>query len=380
MNARRFLLSAVLVALCATSSPARDDKKSAEPKPPSPEQITAWLKKFEEPTRHYLDPKQGPPEEGVGPDFDFRIHGEAIFLARAGEAARPGAFALLEDTKKSGQARAHAAIVLVEWLLGKGAKQEPNPKVLKALKEALKDKDQALKWGVLHWCQRYGKVSTLHLSSNYSDEEFKKKFGVERETLHFSDAAMDGLLPEIIALVADEEPVIASTAAYTICTFGRPKQGVKELIAALDRREPRIRASAVVALGRVGRDDPAALKAVLGQLKPEHYPGDYYTSVVIAVGDFGPKAKDAVPALIEVIKSSEFKPHKSMMLYDRAFLALGEIGPDAKSALPVMLKYLDVQCTPKFMDALDKIDRAAGDEGRAIMKRSIEKLRSQGKP
>jgi HEAT repeat protein len=191
---------------------------------------------------------------------------------------------------------------------------------------------------------------------------------------------MDGLLPEIIALVADEEPVIASAAAYTITTFGRPKQGVKELLAALDRREPRLRASAVVALGTVGRDDPVVLKAVLGQLKPEHYPDGYYRGVILAVGSFGPKAKEAVPALIEVLKSSEFKRHESMMLYDTAFFALGEIGPEAKTATPVMLKYLHVQCSLDFIAALDKIDPQAGKEGRAIMKRNIEMLSPPKKP
>jgi HEAT repeat protein len=348
---------------------ARDDKKAPEPPKPTEEQIKAWLKKLEEPTRHYQDPMQGPPDEGIGPDFEYRIHREALLLARAGEAARPGVFALLEDTKRSGQARAHAAIVLVEWLKGTGAKQKPDPKILAALKDALKSKDQALTWGMLDWAQRYGKARALEWVDRISPTELK----VPREWYYFSDEAMDGLLPEIIALVANEEPMIAATAADTISAFGRPKQGVKELLAVLDRREPRLRVAAVFALSRVGTDDPAVLKTVLGQLKPEHY-GDYYRVVVGAVGNFGPKAKDAVPALIEILKKSEWKRREFMFLEEAAIETLGKIGSDAKEAAPFVVKYAESGCVGSnamalnLVSTLDRIDPESAKKVRALYK------------
>lgn len=373
MTARTLLLT-VFLTFCAGSLRAADDKKADPPKPPTQEQIKAWLKKLEEPTRSTRDPKQGPPDNGVGPDFDFRIHGEAIFLARAGEPARKDVFALLNNPNKSSQARAHAAIVLVEWLKGKGAKQELDEKVLEALKEGLQGKDLAVKWVILDRSQRYGKRGRIDGLKPRTVAQFEAEYKYEFSSTYFSDAAMEGLLHEVIGLLGDDEPRISGAAADVITSFGRPKQGIKELIAALDQREVWPRAAIVYALAVVGQDDPAALKAVLGQLKPERYAGGAYQFVIIAVGQFGPKAKDAVPALIEAIKSSEFRPHARMELYDAAFLSLGEIGPDAKVAVPVMLKYLEVWGSDRHVAALDKISSEAGKEGRAIQKRALEKL------
>lgn len=348
------------------------------PKPISAERIKELVKKLEEPTRHDSDPKQGPPEDGVSPTFGFRWHSAALGeLKQAGEAALPAVYALLADAKKPGQARAHAAVIVINRLKGKGAKQELDRQALKALQEALRDKDLSLKWGVLRIAAQYGAAGAWVRFSIM----VKSVPTLDRDTLHFSDAAMDGLLPDVIALVSHEEPEVAATAATVLFEFGRPKQGIKELLRALDRRERFIRARVVAALSRVGVDDPDALKAVLGQLKPEHY-GDTYETVVQSVGRFGPKAKDAVPALIDVLKSSDWKPAETTYLYDTAINSLGEIGPGAKAAIPWLLKYME--CCPSSLGqwegliaALDRIDPEAGKQGRVIFKRKMDELKKQ---
>lgn len=366
------MLSAT-AALCVGLLGAADDKKAPEPpKPSTEEQIKAWLKTIEEPS-----------DKGAGSDFEFRIRAETISLARAGEAARPGVFALFEDTKKPSQARAQAAVVLVEWLKGKGARQELDPKSLAALKSALEGKDLVVKWAVLHWSQRYGKAYTLDWVTRLKET----KLGVPLESLYFSDEAMDGLLPSVIALVANDEPKIAAAAAHTIFNFGRPKQGVKELLAVLDRREAKVRAPAVSALGRVGRDDPKVLEAVLGQLKPEHYAGGYYAAVIATVEQFGPKAKGAVPALIAVLKDDNAKKtqlpspaYDSAFMYSVALDALGAIGPEAKDAVPAILarmrdRVVIRESLDKVVAALDKIDPEAAKEARAFKKQLEDDFR-----
>jgi len=341
--------------------------------PPTPEQIAGWVKKLEEPTGLQRDPTPGPPD-GPAPRFNYRFHwGEITSLKRAGDAAQPAVLALLADTTKPGQARGQAATILVEWLHGRGAKQELNPKVLAALKEALKDKDAALKWGLLHSVNLYGKASAYEWFMKVA----KSAPTLQRDSMHLSDAAMDGLLPEIIACLRDAEPEVAAEAAETIYSFGQPKQGVKELIAALERKEVSVRATAAAALGRVGQEDPAALKAVLGQLKPDLY-GDSYSSVLYAVGCFGPKAKDAVPALIEAVKDDRWKKEAPYM-YNTAIVALGKIGSDAKLAVPAVLARMSDAIMgnshPEIVQALDKIGIEAGKEARAVKKRLEDEFR-----
>ena len=388
------LLCVTLLAACAgvsAKSGAQLNGGFDPNKPATPEQIREWVKKLEEPTRDRLDPKMEPPD-GVAPLFDYHFHWyEIAMLKKAGEAARPAVFALLEDTTKPGQARAHAAVILIDWLWGKGAKQEVDAKILAALKEALKDKNRALKWGIVQWLPRYGgggaQAAFQHdierwlrlCATGTTPEDLLRNFlqgmpNLDPGWRHFSDAAMDGLLPEVIALLADEEDEIATCAAITIFAFDRPKQGIKELLVTLDRRDRRLRAYAVAALSRVGRDDPAVLTAVLGQLKPQHY-GTHYSTVVRAVGRFGPKAKAAVPELIRVVESSGWKFQYDTLLYDEAIVALGEIGPDAKAATPAILKYADsVRVLPDLLTALDKIDPKAGQEARAVQKRKEDEF------
>ncbi len=243
MNTRCLLMLVTVIALLVGPLGARDDKKAEPPKllkPPTEEQIKVWLKKLEEPTRHESDPEDGPPDDGISPTFGYKWHITALGQLRlAGEAALPGAYKLLEDTTKSGQARAHAASLVVEKLKGKGAKQELDRKALEALKAALRDKDLALKGGVLGNIGPYGAASVRE----WSAITVQNVPTLDRDSLHFSDAAMDGLLPDVIALVSHEEPEIAARAAGVMFSFGRPKQGIKELLGLLDRREQRVRVS-----------------------------------------------------------------------------------------------------------------------------------------
>ena len=345
---------------------AADEPKPAiaEPKAISPERIAELVKKLEEPMRQleHLDPKEGPPD-GPAPKTNFRTHWPEIYqLKWAGAAARPAVFALLADLTKPGQARANAGIVLVDWLLGKGAKQEPDAEVLATLKAALKDKDPALKWGILHSSRSYGATETL---DRFKVVEHRPP-NVKLESLYFSDAAMDGLLPEVIALVGDEDPEVAAEAGYEIFSFGRPKQGVKELLSAIKRKEERVRVFAAMALSRVGRDDPDALAAVLAELKPEKYKSGY-GRVLEAAGRFGPKAKAAVPALLAEVKAERWKDNTDPAHYacydcEDAIRALGNIGPDVKEAVPEILKYLVFSgisgqgSVNDLIAAMDKID------------------------
>jgi HEAT repeat protein len=375
--------------------------------PPSPERIKELVKQLEVPTRHFLDKEMGPPV-GDPPKFDYGFHWPVIAeLKRGKEAAVPPLLALLEDKSKPGQARAQAAAVLIEQLVG--TKSKPDPKIIAAINAALKDQDAALRWGVL--CE----LPERGLATNRAFwEQVKKNAEREKETnkltnsppvnwgaidylrrmpppeeRSFTPEVMEQLLPEIIARLADDHARLIDQAARTISSFGLVKRGVPELIAALKRKEPDVRQAVVWALSVVGQGDPTVLEALLEQFRmkesTEH--PQLRNSLIAALGGFGPEAKVIVPQLIEAVKDNRLEDHlPRCYLHDAAVHALGNIGPDAKAAIPTLMECLDKKYYPgdskpegyyqgnreEVVLALERIDAEVGKKARAEEKRKHE--------
>jgi HEAT repeat protein len=65
----------------------------------------------------------------------------------------------------------------------------------------------------------------------------------------------------------------------------------------LKNPDPKARKKAAVALGNVGRADPAAIPALIAVLKDRD--ATVRDSAVLALLNIGPKARDAIPALTE---------------------------------------------------------------------------------
>jgi HEAT repeat protein len=86
----------------------------------------------------------------------------------------------------------------------------------------------------------------------------------------------------------------------------------------------------VPAMNALAEQGDEGIKVLIGEMKNEK--GCYWATV--ALGTAGPKAKDAVPDLLQCIGSAE--PEMRM----EAALTLGNIGPDAKSAIPALTKAL----------------------------------------
>ena len=71
-----------------------------------------------------------------------------------------------------------------------------------------------------------------------------------------------------------------------------------------------------------------------------------------ALGDLGPVARDAVPALIEYFENGDFT--------GAAGWSLGSIGPAAKTAVPALLKALDSQAPKDEMRRMAAISGLLG--------------------
>jgi len=94
-------------------------------------------------------------------------------------------------------------------------------------------------------------------------------------------------------------------------------------------------------------------------------------AAILAVKAMGPKAKSAVPRLIDVLKA-EPKQGSQSYLYNETADALGAIGPDAKEAVPALLARLkaekrSVRYAVHAGDALALIDGPNQDATRALL-------------
>jgi HEAT repeat protein len=117
---------------------------------------------------------------------------------------------------------------------------------------------------------------------------------------------------------------------------------------ALSDRSLRVRHEVINLLGRMGPAAEETVPALVETLKqPSLRP-----RVIEVLGRIGPRAKGAVPALVEALKEGppgdikqeiEISPgfgqgvvHESVRL--RAVIALGQIGSEAKDALPALIE------------------------------------------
>jgi HEAT repeat protein len=161
-------------------------------------------------------------------------------------------------------------------------------------------------------------------------------------------------MPALVSLVSDNECALRDLAARALCqadtlpttaiplligalrtpnrqqrlvvaqgleTFGQDAVG--PLVGALGDADALIRAGAAVALGRLSVDAVPAVPALIAALDDS-----------ILATEFEERAAPAVPALIDAIREED--PLTGLF----AVLALGQIGPDARTAVPALIEWL----------------------------------------
>ncbi len=129
--------------------------------------------------------------------------------------------------------------------------------------------------------------------------------------------------------------------AEAVQALGRIAEKNKELIpilaAALKDKDFEVGHVASNALGDLG---PDALPALLEALKEKSSPTSLLHAI-IAVGYIGPNAKTAVPILSDALKTDNVTfPQQGMSIWGSAIITLGRIGGDAKPAIPAMIDLL----------------------------------------
>jgi HEAT repeat protein len=223
-------------------------------------------------------------------DADVR-RAAAYALGQIGE---PGVPALL-TAMKSKDADSRSMIISV---LHHGLQDvDPRRKVVPAVAEYLKDEDAGVRRDAAMflgdaWNAGGGAALPDLLRASKAED---KGGEAAREALQKIHKAPRSAAPELLTLLKDPEPRIRLKAAEVLCDL---EEGDKECLAVLvelvKRRDPQIREDAARLLYR-----------------------------------YGWAAKDAVPALIEIVRNDpQARP--------AAIGALGAIGPEAKAAIPAL--------------------------------------------
>ncbi|OGS10446.1 MAG: hypothetical protein A2234_00800 [Elusimicrobia bacterium RIFOXYA2_FULL_58_8] len=157
---------------------------------------------------------------------------------------------------------------------------------------------------------------------------------------------------ELVKVINDKTSTVREVAALALAKFG--ESYVPVLVDALKDEDSEVRGSAALALGRIGPGAKNAVPALIEVLRSSvtSVNEEHNVRAAIALGDIGPNAKEAVPALIESLKDDDALRRFSVE-------ALGKIGPAAKAAVPhleAVLKYSnDSWCRDEIKKALKQI-------------------------
>jgi HEAT repeat protein len=163
------------------------------------------------------------------------------------------------------------------------------------------------------------------------------------------DPAGKECVPALIAALKSEEPVVADAAADCLSLLGpNAKDAIPTLAATVTRdfnwdfangHHPQ--ASAAKALRRVDPPGTVAIPALIPALKYRHGVAGGFADCDAAgvaaeiLGSYGTRAREAIPALIEVLHSRE-KDDDDWTVRLAAAQALGQIRPGAEVAIPVL--------------------------------------------
>jgi HEAT repeat protein len=157
--------------------------------------------------------------------------------------------------------------------------------------------------------------------------------------------------PVLIALWKDRDPNVRSEVFNSLYAMG-PQAGAAIPALAAAVRDRDAAPHAIRALGSIGPDALPTLTEILKGGDPRDA-----VDAATAIGGMGPRAKDAVPALVEALKNR--------VTAATAGHALTDVGPAAVPALVDALK--DKACRPHAFDALIRMGPRAKDAVPALI-------------
>jgi len=282
----------------------------------------------------------------------------AVFLGNVGPAAGSAVPALVASLDNRSRMRAAAAA------LGKidPTGQAVLPALFKHFKDPVLRYDAVAAVGGLGEAGRKA-VPALGHALKRGDPELAA--AAARSLGQLEQVAADSV-DGLIGVLANEDDEVRAAAAGALGNIAsHPDRSVPALIETLADKDETVRRASARALGRFKQDAAEAVPALAEALKDKLIQG----SAAASLGEIGPAAKSAVPALMELAQTAEdLAPSQSNWNCKTAIDALGKIGPDAAAATPLLVKlhqtdnqYIKSACAT----ALWRIDPAAAKKAGA---------------
>jgi HEAT repeat protein len=188
-------------------------------------------------------------------------------------------------------------------------------------------------------------VLTFQLPSAYPDVARLARDLGSKEVQVRRDAARElgklgpeakGAFAALARAIRDEDKYVRRFSAQALGNLGSEVQGVVPvLVDALKDREKAVVQAAAEALARTGAE---GVKALTELVKEKRTDATARKTAVESLGKIGPPAKEAVPVLVEVLKSATGRrpDQTTLKLRLEIVVTLGQIGPDAKEAVATL--------------------------------------------
>jgi HEAT repeat protein len=168
---------------------------------------------------------------------------------------------------------------------------------------------------------------------------------------------LDPLIPRFLHLIEHDEPIVRATCSRALERIQPPAittAAVPALIAAIDRPDVQVRAVACSILTHLGAQARAAIPALIGIARKQApdppdaepwpgssdfhpWPGSSSDHAIVALGRIAPQtdlAGETVAALTEIARGGELAMQTTVVG------ALGEFGPAAAPAIPELIRML----------------------------------------
>jgi HEAT repeat protein len=146
-----------------------------------------------------------------------------------------------------------------------------------------------------------------------------------------SDEAVAAAKPVLLAALKDPNSPQAKTAVESLGQLGsRASEAAPQVRRALNAVNPDTRVQAAITLADLG-DTATATKALAGLIKDKELHGRF--AALQKLSDMGPKAKPAVPALIEVLSDSTDTRYGERALAAAALMNIDPKNPAAAAAI-----------------------------------------------
>lgn len=195
-------------------------------------------------------------------------------------------------------------------------------------------------------------------------------------------------VPDLIEAMQDEDPLIHSSAIDALARIG--ENAVPALVEALTQDDKRLRLGATLALagmGEAARDAIPALIDLLSEMEPmvHDQDGDYYHPAGIALAEIG---EPAVPALIQALSSKPWADYALVLIGEPAVPALAQaltsedknIRARAAGALKVMFNWESIEDSELINMAVAGLARALSDKDGDVRESAAKALAEVGGP